>query len=187
MIPTAAFVTKGTGRHKEKLSSFELALRNAGIAQFNLVKVSSIFPPGCSLVGRNRGLSMLSSGQITFVVMSENSTNEPSRLIAASTGLAVPKDRTRYGYISEHHSYGQKEAVAGEYAEDLAAYMLATTLDAPFDPDKSYDEQKDIWQISGHKVKSRNVTQTAVGDKNGLWTTVITAVVFCSYSAEAVS
>ena len=59
--------------------------------------------------------------------------------------------------------------------------MLATTLGAPFDPDKSYDEQKDIWRISGHHVKTRNVTQTAVGDKNGLWTTVLAAVVFATY------
>ncbi len=68
--------------------------------------------------------------------------------------------------------------MAGEYAEDLAADMLATILDAPFDPDKSYDEQKDIWKISGHIVKTRNITQSAVGDKNGLWTTVIAAIVF---------
>ena len=181
MVPTSAFVTKGVGKHKEKLTSFEMALRNAGIAEFNLVKVSSIFPPYCKLVPRARGLKALHPGQVVYVVMSENSTNEPNRLIAASSGLAIPKDQSRYGYISEHHSFGQKEAVAGEYAEDLAAYMLATTLGAPFDPDRSYDEQKDIWRISGHQVKTRNVTQTAVGDKNGLWTTVIAAVVFATY------
>ena len=181
MVPTSAFITKGVGKHKEKLTSFEMALRNAGIAAFNLVKVSSIFPPHCKLITRQKGLNLLSSGQIVFVVMSENSTNEPNRLIAASAGLAIPKDSNRYGYISEHHSFGQKEVVAGEYAEDLAAYMLATTLGAPFDPDKSYDDQKDIWRISGHQVKTRNITQTAVGDKNGLWTTVVAAVVFSSY------
>lgn len=181
MVPTKAFVTKGVGKHKEKLTSFEMALRNAGIAEYNLVKVSSIFPPHCKLITRQQGLKMLIPGQIVFVVISENSTNEPNRLIAASAGVAIPKDTKRHGYISEHHSFGQKEIVAGEYAEDLAAYMLATTLGAPFDPDKSYDEQKDIWRISGHQVKTRNITQTAVGDKNGLWTTVITAVVFSSY------
>ena len=181
MVPTSAFITKGVGKHKEKLTSFEMALRNAGIAAFNLVKVSSIFPPNCRLLTRQKGLNLLSPGQIVFVVMSENSTNEPNRLIAASAGLAIPKDSNRYGYISEHHSFGQKEVVAGEYAEDLAAYMLATTLGAPFDPDKSYDDQKDIWRISGHQVKTRNITQTAVGDKNGLWTTVVAAVVFSSY------
>lgn len=181
MIPNSAFITKGVGKHKEKLTSFEMALRNAGIEAFNLVKVSSIFPPNCKLISRTNGLKMMSPGQIVFVVMSENTTNEPNRLIAASTGLALPKDQNYHGYISEHHSFGEKETVAGDYAEDLAAYMLATTLAAPFDPDKSYDEQKDIWKISGHQVKTRNITQTAVGDKNGLWTTVLAAVVFASY------
>lgn len=181
MIPNSAFITKGVGKHKEKLTSFEMALRNAGIEAFNLVKVSSIFPPNCKLISRTSGLKLMSPGQIVFVVMSENTTNEPNRLIAASAGLALPKDQNFHGYISEHHSFGEKETVAGDYAEDLAAYMLATTLAAPFDPDKSYDEQKDIWKISGHQVKTRNITQTAVGDKNGLWTTVLAAVVFASY------
>jgi len=181
MIPSSAFITKGVGKHKEKLTSFEMALRNAGIEAFNLVKVSSIFPPNCKLISRTSGLKMMPPGQIVFVVMSENTTNEPNRLIAASAGLALPKDQNFHGYISEHHSFGEKETVAGDYAEDLAAYMLATTLGAPFDPDKSYDEQKDIWKISGHQVKTRNITQTAVGDKNGLWTTVLAAVVFASY------
>ena len=49
-VPAKAFLTKGVGRHKEKLTSFELALREAHIAQYNLVRVSSIFPPHCQLV-----------------------------------------------------------------------------------------------------------------------------------------
>ncbi len=181
LLPKEAFITKGVGKHREKLTSFEMALRNAKIAEYNLVKVSSIFPPNCSLVPRSRGLKHLTPGQIVHVVMSENATNEPNRLVAAATGMAIPRDHSRYGYISEHHSFGQNDTVAGEYAEDLAAYMLATTLGAPFDPDKSYDEQKDIWEISGHIVKTMNNTQTAVGNKAGLWTTVVAAVVFAAY------
>lgn len=177
-VPKSAFTTKGVGKHKEKLTSFEMALRDAKIAEYNLVKVSSIFPPNCKLIPRAQGLKQLSPGQIVYVVMSENSNCEPHRLSAATVGLAIPKNPEYYGYLSEHHSYGETDSVAGEYAEDLAAYMLATILNAPFDPDKSYDEQKDIWEISGHVVKTRNVTQSAVGDKNGLWTTVISAVVF---------
>lgn len=181
LIPKTAFITKGVGRHKEKLTSFEMALRNAKIAEFNLVKVSSIFPPDCKLVKRSIGLRNLFPGQILHVVLSENSTNEPFRLVGASAGVAIPKDSSKHGYISEHHSFGEKQNVAGDYAEDLAAYMLATTLGVAFDPDKSYDEQKDIWKISDHIVKTINVTQTAVGDKNGLWTTVVAAVVFATY------
>ncbi|HEX9665802.1 MAG TPA: arginine decarboxylase, pyruvoyl-dependent [Thermodesulfobacteriota bacterium] len=178
MVPKSAFVTKGVGKHKEKLTSFEMALRDARIAEFNLVKVSSIFPAKCRLISTSGGLKLLKPGQVVYVVMSENATDEPNRLVAASVGMAIPKDPNRYGYLSEHHSFGQNDTLAGEYAEDLAAYMLATILDAPFDPDKSYDEQKDIWKISGHTVKTRNVTQSAVGDKHGLWTTVVAAVVF---------
>ncbi len=181
MVPATAFITKGVGKSKEKLASFEMALRDAGIAQFNLVRVSSIFPPHCRLVPRSKGISLLSPGQVVYVVMSENSTNEPNRLMAASAGIAIPDDKSRFGYISEHHSFGQKNSKAGEYAEDLAAYMLATTLGAPFNLDKSYDEQKDIWKISGHDVKTKNVTQSALGDRKGMWTTVLVAVVFSSY------
>jgi arginine decarboxylase len=177
-VPKAAFLTKGVGRHKEKLSSFEMALRNAGIAQQNLVRVSSIFPPHCKLIAKERGLERLQPGAITHCVMSDNATNEPNRLIAASVGVAIPKDRNHYGYLSEHHSFGEREQRAGDYAEDLAAEMLATILGVPFDTDKSYDEKKEIWKISGEIVTTRNVTQTAIGNKDGLWTTVVAAAVF---------
>lgn len=178
LLPKSAFATKGVGKHREKLTSFEMALRDAKIAEFNLVKVSSIFPPSCKLIPRSLGLNRLKPGQVVYVVMSENATNEPHRLIASSVGIAIPKKSNHYGYLSEHHGFGQPDSVAGDYAEDLAAYMLATILGVEFDPDKSYDEQKDIWKISGHTVRTMNFTQSAVGDKNGLWTTVIAAVVF---------
>jgi len=177
MVPKQIFLTKGMGKHKEKLTSFEMALRAAGIAQYNLVKVSSIFPPGCKMITKERGLKLLSPGEIVFCVMSENSTNEPHRLVAASVGLAVPKEKESYGYLSEHHSFGQKENDAGEYAESLAAEMLATTLGVEFDENASWDEQKEYYRISDKIVKTTNICQTAIGDKNGLWTTVISVAV----------
>lgn len=181
MIPKKLFLTKGVGRHKDKLTSFEQALRNAGIAHLNLVRVSSIFPPGCKLISREQGLKLLSPGEIVFVVLSENSTQEPHRLIAASVGVAIPKDPTQYGYLSEYHSFGETDQKAGDYAEDLAASMLATILGVEFDPDASYDTKREIWKISGKIVRTTNVTQSAIGDKRGLWTTVVAGAVFiCS-------
>lgn len=177
-IPTKVFLTKGVGKHREKLQSFEMALRDAGIAQYNLVRVSSIFPPGCRIIPRNVGISQLKAGQIVFCVLSDNSTNEPHRLLASSVGLSTPKDRTQHGYLSEHHSFGQNEKQAGDYAEDLAAEMLATILGVKFDPDKSWNERIGSWTISGEIVKTMNVTQSAMGDKNGLWTTVIAGAIF---------
>ncbi|RJQ16992.1 arginine decarboxylase, pyruvoyl-dependent [Candidatus Woesearchaeota archaeon] len=177
MIPTKLFFTKGVGKHKEQLQSFELALRNAGIEKYNLVSVSSIFPPNCKIVSKNEGLTYLKPGQIVFVVIARNSTNEPNRLITASIGCAVPSDKEMYGYLSEHHGFGMTEEKASDYAEDLAASMLASTLGVEFNPDASYDEKKEVWKISDEIYKTTSVTQTALGEKNGLWTTVLSAAV----------
>ncbi|MCD6237506.1 MAG: pyruvoyl-dependent arginine decarboxylase, partial [Thermoplasmata archaeon] len=68
MIPEAVFFTRGVGRHKEKLQSFEMALRDAGIAKFNIVRVSSILPPNCKLISREEGLKRLKPGQIIYCV-----------------------------------------------------------------------------------------------------------------------
>lgn len=178
MVPKNVFFTKGVGKHKEKLQSFELALRKAGIEKYNLVKVSSIFPPNCKIVNKAKGQTMLNDGEIVFCVMSENATNEPNRMVSASVGLAVPAAPNSYGYLSEHHAYGETDEKAGDYAEDLAATMLATTLGIEFDPEKNYDERKEIYRMSGKIIKSRNTTQSALGDKKGLWTTVVAAAVF---------
>lgn len=177
-VPTKFFFSKGAGTSREQLTSFEMALRAAGVARFNLVHVSSIFPPHCKVISAKEGLRLLSPGQIVHCVMSRNQTNEPSRLIAASVGAAIPGEKSLYGYLSEHVSYGQTERVAGDYAEDLAATMMATTLGVEFDLDKSWDKQKELWKISGHVVRTRNITQTAKGHKDGLWTTVVAVGVF---------
>jgi arginine decarboxylase len=177
MVPKRIFLTKGVGKHKERLTSFELALRDAGIAAQNLVRVSSIFPPNCKLITRKEGLRFLSPGEVTFAVVAENSTREPHRLTASSIGVAIPSDRGTYGYLSEHHSFGETDDVAGDYAEELAAEMLATTLDVEFDADKSWDEKKQIYRLSNKIVRTANITQSAVGDKRERWTTVIAAAI----------
>ena len=178
MIPTYFFLTKGVGKHREYLQSFELALRSAGIQHCNIVDVSSIIPPSCKPVKREKGLEMLKAGEITFVVMAKISTNEPHRLIAASIGVAIPSDKEEYGYLAEHHSFGQTDEVAGDYAEDLAATMLATTMGIQFDPETAWDERKQIFKTSGLIIETTNITQSATGEKDDLWTTVIAAAVF---------
>jgi len=121
---------------------------------------------------------MLKPGEITFIVLSRNSTNEPHRLIAASIGVAIPSGKNNCGYLSEHHSFGQTDEAAGDYAEDLAATMLATTMGIQFDPETAWDERKQLFKTSGLIIKTTNITQSATGDKSGLWTTAIAATVF---------
>ncbi|MGI0020159.1 MAG: pyruvoyl-dependent arginine decarboxylase [Nitrososphaera sp.] len=177
MVPRYFFLTKGVGRHKDQLGSFEMALRDALIERINLVTVSSIVPPGCKLVTKEKGAQMLKPGEITFVVMTRGATDEPHRLLASLVGVAIPAGKEKYGYLSEHHSFGQTEETTGDYAEDLAATMLATTMGISFNPAVAWDERKQLFKSSGLIIKTANVTQSATGDKGRLWTSVVAAAV----------
>jgi arginine decarboxylase len=177
IVPSKVFLTKGVGRHKERLASFELALRMAEIEMYNIVAVSSILPPRVKLVPKSQALASLSPGQILFCVMSKIDSCEPGRLMSASVGLAMPADRDAYGYISEHEAFGQTEKTAGDYAEDLAASMLATTLGIEFDPEQAYNERREIYMMSKKIVRTSSITQSARGAKNGNWTTAVAAAV----------
>jgi arginine decarboxylase len=172
------FFTRGVGKHRHKLQSFEVALRDAGIAPLNLVKVSSIYPPGCKIVSRRIGLKDVDPGQITYCVLAEAGTNEPNRLVSAGIGLAIPAKGERFGYISEYHGFGMNHRRTADLVEDMAASMLASTLGLEFDPDADYDERREIYRMSGRIVTTRACVQSAEGDKNGLWTTVVAAAVF---------
>ncbi|MBN2445769.1 MAG: arginine decarboxylase, pyruvoyl-dependent [Phycisphaerae bacterium] len=176
-VASKMFFTRGVGRHRHNLESFEAALRDAGIAHLNLVRVSSIFPPQCKIVSRRVGVTYLRPGQITFVVMAEARTNEPNRLVSAGIGLAVPADGDHFGYIAEHHGYGMNERRTADFVEDMAASMLASTQGIEFDPDADYDKRREIYRMSGKIVKTRATVQTAEGDKKGLWTSVVAAAV----------
>ncbi len=178
MVPTQMFLTRGVGVHKEKLASFEEALRSAGIAYCNLVTVSSILPPDCKIISRKRGEQLLNPGEITFCVMARSETNERNRLISASIGVAIPSGRkVNYGYLSEHHAYGETDEEAGEYTEDLAAQMLATTLGIKFDPNVAWKEREQVFKMGRDIVRTQNITQSAIGKPN-LWTTVVACAVF---------
>lgn len=178
MVPTRMFFTCGVGKHRHKLQSFEDALRDAGIAPLNLVRVSSIFPPGCKIISRKRGVTQIRAGEITFVVLADTSTDEPNRLISAGIGLALPAKGEHYGYVSEYHGFGMTQKKTADLVEDMAASMLASTLGLEFDPDAAYDERREFYRMSGQIVKTRSIVQTAEGDKNGLFTTVVAAAVF---------
>lgn len=176
-VPKEMFFTKGAGKHRQNLQSFEEALRDAGIAQFNLVRVSSIYPPKCKIVTREKGLKQLSPGQILFVVLAETRTNEPNRLACAGIGLAIPADKSTHGYISEHHGFGMTQKACADYVEDMAASMLATTKGIDLDPDTAYNQRKDLYRAKGLVIRTRAIVQTVEGDKNGLWTTALSAAV----------
>jgi arginine decarboxylase len=177
LVPTEVFLTKGVGRHKYRLKSFEQALRKAGVAHQNLVQVSSILPPKCKIISRENGLKKLIPGQICHCVLARADTNEHGRLVASSVGTAIPKDKSKWGYLSEVHGHGMNSQQAGDMAEDLAAGMLGTTLGMEIDPDKAWSEKEQAYKSSGLFIRTSNITQTAKGQES-LWTTTVAMAMF---------
>jgi len=177
LLPTKVFLTKGVGRHKYQLKSFEEALRVAGVAQQNLVQVSSILPSRCKMISREKGIVSLVPGAISFCVMARADTDEHGRLVASSIGVAVPKDSSNWGYLSEVHGHGMNRQQAGDMAEDLAAGMLGTTLGMELDPDTAWSEKEQAYKSSGLFIKTTNITQTAKGQAS-LWTTTVAIAMF---------
>ena len=175
LVPGRLFLTRGAGHHREKLISWEMALHDARISCFNLVRVSSIFPPGCKSVSREEGLKVLVPGQVVFAVISKNATSEPGRLIAASIGLATPRDPNRHGYLSEHHSFGETSSIAGKHAENVAAQMLAASLGLPSREDAAGNDRER--GRCAEFAETTSIAQCAAGDRDGLWTTVVAAAV----------
>ena len=178
MIPATVFLTSGVGVHRHRLTAFEFALRDADIEQQNLVSVSSILPPRCELIARELGVRGLRPGEITFCVLARAETDEPGRLINASIGLARPADPDLYGYISEHHGFGMTAEQSGDYAEDLAATMLASTLGVEFDPEAAWNDRKRVYETSQLIIDSQSITAFAHGDEAGRWTCTVACVVF---------
>ena len=176
-VPKKIFLTKGVGFHKEKLASFELALREAGVAPLNLITVSSILPPNCKFIDKGEGVKLIKPGQVVPVVLAKSESNIPSTLVSSGVGVAVPRDKEHYGYLSEHHCTGMDDIKMEEYVEDLAAEMLATTYGIKFDPDASWDEKRELWSIDNRIVKTRSEVQTSIVSDEGLWTTTIAAAV----------
>src|SRR6478735_12581842 len=177
-LATSMFLTKGIGIHRHQLTAFELALRDADIEQQNLVSISSILPPHCKLITKEEGVATLQPGEITFSVLARAETNEPGRRVHASIGLAQPAKPDMYGYIAEHHGFGMTAEQSGEYTEDLAATMLASTLGIEFDPSAAWNERKKLYEHTQLIIDSLSITAAAQGDDSGLWTCAVAAAVF---------
>ena len=175
LLPKKIFFTRGIGRGETQLQSFENALRDADIAPYNLVSVSSILPPYAEIVDKSEGIKLLSYGQILFTVLARNSSNELNRMISSAIGVAVPSDSDKWGYLSEHHSFGQTENDSGYFAEKLAAEMLASTMG--LDDHLKWDDNKKEYVLDDKILTTKNMAATTVVLKPDEWATVIAAAV----------
>lgn len=177
LIPKGLFFTSGVGIHKERLVSFELALKDARVNHLNLVPVSSIVPPGCQVVSADEGVRRLKPGAVTFCVAAWISSNEPGRTVTSAVGMCSPKDQAMHGYLSEHHAFDESEELAKEYTEYLAALMFMNTNGIPEGTGLSWSANKVIWMETNRILRLESVVKSAIVSL-GTYTTVFAGAIF---------
>jgi len=126
-VPSEVFFVSGIGRHTARVASFERALRDAGVEPYNLVTVSSIFPPDADVVETHEGVGRLGAGQVVHAVLGRETAEDEAR---ASVGVARPDEG--HGYFVEG------DGVTGDEAETLAREMVETS-DATGEPAVSFN------------------------------------------------
>jgi arginine decarboxylase len=160
-LPKRFFVTKGAATSNvSPLNAFDAALTKAGIAQCNIVCVSSILPPGAEFV---EGGLAVTPGTITFAVLAQMA-GDPGETLGAGIGWGwgVHHDGTKYGIVAEAHGYKDKSAIAKELGWKL-------------------QEMAKIRDLTLEKIENR-VEDMEV--PKGRYGTVIVALVYVPWSEE---
>jgi arginine decarboxylase len=179
IVPTKFFFTKGVGVHEKDMRAFEEALRDAGIHTCNLIKTSSIIPPGCKRISLEDGMKLIPAGQITFAILAQSQTNEPGQIITAGIGMAQPKDKTQYGYLTEVESaIGRTEEDVEQDVIEMAIENLVTEWDPKFDGEKVYKKGKKNYSIKGRDISVDSVVASAKGAEKNQFTVVVAVAVF---------
>ena len=123
------YLTTGTGEGPTTLAAFDSALFNAGIANFNLIRLSSVIPPDATIV-RPKGHTVPIEGEWgdrLYVVMAEYRTAEIGIEACAGVGWVVEKDSGK-GLFVEHEGTN-KEKVARDIQSSLEALMATRGVD----------------------------------------------------------
>lgn len=175
IIPSKYFLTKGVGTHEKELRAKGNALREAGVETCNLVKISSIIPPGCKRISKEEGCALLKKGQIAFAVIAMSQTNEPGQMISAAIGLAQPKDEKMHGYLAEvEESVGHTAEDAVQDAEEMAIENLVMAFgQQDFDGNSVWEKEQKEYKVQGHEFDVDNIVSSTKGSPGNVYTVVI--------------
>ncbi len=98
-LPTTYFLVAGYAEGPTLLNAFDHALMKAGVGNTNLVRMSSILPPGC----RRIEPVQLPYGALIPMAFAEESSPQPGTPCAAAVAAGMPEDPRLPGVIMEHH------------------------------------------------------------------------------------
>lgn len=118
--PSSFFLSSGKGTSHHKLVSFDNALIDAGISNYNLLKVSSILPIGCL---RARVID-LKLGSPLLTAYASISSSISGNMLSTAVAVGVPKSKSDIGLIMEY----EHEGVTAKEAEDIAKAMVKESM-----------------------------------------------------------
>jgi arginine decarboxylase len=132
-------------------------MRQAGVAECNLVKVSSILPPGTRIISRDEGVGLLRPGNIVFAIIAQAETDEPHQRITPAIAWANPDRRGMPGYIAEVEEdlcHGKTDRTAADEVGEEAITILAEKLRTKVDPKQKWDRRKTSTRIGSTNVET---------------------------------
>jgi len=118
-IPKQYFIVAGKGEGFTPLNAFDAALGDAGIGDLNLVKVSSIVPPGCQKIEPK----LIAPGSLIAIAYAAKTSTLHGEVIAASVAVGIPEDQERAGIIMEYSALGHRQEVE-EIVRAMAEHAL---------------------------------------------------------------
>lgn len=110
-------VTRGTGEGKTKTAAFDRALWDAGIANYNLIRLSSVIPENSDIVVEKSERNEKEHGHKLYVVLSECFETESGRKAVAGLGWVTANHTKGKGIFVEH---------SGNIKEEVADYIKKT-------------------------------------------------------------
>ena len=167
-VPKRLFFTKGVGAHEQQRVAMHHALRDAGVSDCNLVKVSSVIPPGCRIISRREGAKLLRPGNIVFAVIAMSETKEPHQRATVALGWATPDQDGVPGYIAEieeEQAKGKTAKSAGDEVGQMALTLVAERLQTRIDSKSLWARSKRVHRIGGTTVHCGCITSTIIGDE----------------------
>ena len=124
-------ISEGIGMGPTQLSAFDQALVTAGVANFNLIYLSSVLPPNSTIIETKAGeVPEGGWGDRLYVVMAQQRTSQRNEEAWAGIGW-IQDAKTKQGLLVEHEGHSEAE-VRGNIHASLVA--LARNRDTEFGP-----------------------------------------------------
>ncbi|MFL5560997.1 MAG: pyruvoyl-dependent arginine decarboxylase [Gemmatimonadaceae bacterium] len=167
-VPSRVFFVSGVGVHAQERVAFQHAMRAAGVADSNLVKVSSVIAPGCQIIPAAEGRSLLRPGNIVHAVVGTAKTDEPHQRVTTALAWAKPARRGVPGYIAEIEedmAKGKSEKSAMEQVAAEVLEILAMRLRVKVDAERLWSRRgrSRTVRMGGTDVQVGALCASAVG------------------------